>query len=74
MKTVTLELPDEAAFMLEHGDTELRRTVESVVQKLLAKKRRERVEELITLTRELQHEADINGLTDAILQEILNDK
>jgi hypothetical protein len=74
MKTVTLELPDEAASLLERGGVELRRAVENAVNTILEQERAQRRQALITLMHELQHEAEANGLTDDILLEILHNE
>jgi hypothetical protein len=74
MKTVTLELPDEAASLLERGGVELRRAVEDAVHKLLEEEQTRRKQRLIEATLALQVEARANGLTEEILQEILNDE
>jgi hypothetical protein len=74
MKTVTLELPDEAALLLERGGVELRRAVEDAVRKLLEEEQTRRRQRLIEATLALQVEARANGLTEEILQEILNDE
>jgi hypothetical protein len=74
MKTVTLELPDEAASLLERGGVELRRAVENAINTILEQERVRRRQALITLMHELQHEAEANGLTDDILLEILHDE
>jgi hypothetical protein len=74
MKTITLELHDEAAWELDRGGAELRTSVENVINTLLIEERKRKRAQLIKATEALQAEAEANGLTDEILQEILDEE
>ena len=72
MKTITLELPDETASILESGGEALRLVIEqSVINQLLDTDRLQR-ERILAVTLALGVEAKKNGMTDEILQEILH--
>jgi hypothetical protein len=74
MKTITLELNEEAAWELDRGGAGLRQSIENVINMLLVEERKKRRAQLIEATQALQEEAEANGLTDEILQEILDEE
>ena len=74
MKTITLELHEEAALELDRGGAGLRKSIENVINMLLVEERQKRRAQLIEATHALQAEAEANGLTDEILQEILDEE
>jgi hypothetical protein len=74
MRTITLELRDEAAWELERGGTELRKSVENAISTMIEQERKRRIDALIACMEDLQAEAEANGLTDEILQEILDEE
>jgi hypothetical protein len=71
MKTITLELPDETASILENGGEELYLAIKHSVTNLLLETDRLQRERLVTATLALRAEAQKNGMTDEILQDIL---
>jgi hypothetical protein len=74
MKTITLELHDETVLELERGGAELRKSIENVINTMIEQERKRRIDALIACMEELQAEAETNGLTDEILQEILDEE
>jgi hypothetical protein len=74
MKTITLELPDETASILESGGEELRKTMERTLSMLLEQERRRNAAQILELTRQMSEKAERNGLTEEILQKILRNE